>query len=360
MERLISDGGEMTVGRRTASWVWGRFDVSLASGQAQAEDDGRIVDGFIYRPDVRESGLFDLTFVRADARLDMDESKSDLEETLDGASKRTEGGSFYTRTIRGEGLAGTRPGVDYRIGDVVEVSVWGRYMELPVTGITASSSLDEPIGWDVQVGGQMTRDAEALRKRNSALESQIAAEKRARLKDSSEVRTAVDEEQDQRTAQIAEAIDKISRIQERLLGEQNRELRATRTTPMDIAFGTWTSVLTVSPTLDTRYSLSYGVEWEHPVGAYTEVGSSIHRIRTLVDGSLRAMTLWKYIDPTTVPKSTTQRDTAFGDEGVLVLAGQTITIQVWIDKSSIPSGGFIMQDRRLLSAYLTATEFLGD
>lgn len=359
MERLISDGGEMTVGRRTASWVWGRFDVSLASGQAQAEDDGRIVDGFIYRPDDRESGLFDLTFVRADARLDMDEAKSDLEETLDGASARTEGGSFYTRTISGEGLAGTRPGVDYRIGDVVEVSVWGKYMQLPVTGITASSSLDNPIGWDVQVGGQMTRDAEALRKRNSALESQIAAEKRARLKDTSEVRTAVDEEQDQRTEQIASAIDKISRIQEQMLGEQNRELRVTRTTPMTLAFDTWTDVLSVTPTLDTRYELSYGVEWEIPVGTVHTVGVADHKVRVLVDGQVRGVTGSKYIYPSTVPGSTSQRYVATHGLSVTVLAGQSITLQVEVAKY-IHSPGAVIPNRRLLSGYLTATQFLGD
>lgn len=212
MKRLISDGGEMTVGRRTASWVWGRFDVTLADGDTSAAADDRIVDGYVYRPDDRQLGLFDLTFVRADARLDMNAEQSDLEATLDGASRRTEGGAFHTKTISGDGLARTRPGVDYRRGDMVEVLVWGKTMELPVTGITATSSLDNPLGWEVQVGGQLVRDAEALRKRNSDLAAQIAAEKRQRMRETGEIRTAVDAEQDARIDGMNIIVDRLGRL----------------------------------------------------------------------------------------------------------------------------------------------------
>lgn len=182
MYRLVSDGGSLTVGRRTANYTWGAFEVDLLDGQSQQEADNRIADGYIYRPDDRGNGRAELTFVRADAHLDLNASKSDLEATLDGASKRTGGDTFYTREIKGAGLGRTRPGEQYQIGDVVDVLLWGRVLPLPVTGIKALSSDSEVSGWAVQVGGQMVRDAQALRKRNDDIDAQIAREKRERLR----------------------------------------------------------------------------------------------------------------------------------------------------------------------------------
>lgn len=184
MHTLISDGGSMTVGRRTANYVWGAFEVVLPEGQEQADAwDERIKDGYVYRPDDRGHGRAELTFVRADARIDMDADKSDLEQTLDGASERTKGDAYYTRQISGVGLGRTRPGVDYKQGDVVRVRVWSRYLELPVTAIISSRNAEgSSPDAAVQVGGQMLRDAEALRKRNDDIDSQIAAEKRQRLR----------------------------------------------------------------------------------------------------------------------------------------------------------------------------------
>lgn len=189
MYQLISDGGTMTVGRRTASYVWGEFQVTLNDGLEQAEPaDDRLTDAFIYRPDDRGTGRAELTFVRADAQVDMNAEKSDLEQTLDGASRRTEGEAFYTREISGLGLGRTKPGVHYVVGDLVNVLLWGRRMTLPVSAINAVSTDSDPAGWSVQVGGQMLRDAEAQRKRNSQIDVQIAREKRQRLKEAGQIR----------------------------------------------------------------------------------------------------------------------------------------------------------------------------
>ncbi|TVS29792.1 hypothetical protein [Corynebacterium sanguinis] len=193
MARLISDGGTMTVGRRTASYTWGQFQVTLQEGLEQAKNlADRMADGYVYRPDDAGRGRAELTFVRADAKIDMNAEKSDLEATLDGASRRTEGDVFYSREISGLGLARTTPGEDYDVGDVVDVLVWGRVLRLPVTGISVAVSPDDPRGVRVQVGNQMLRDAEALRKRNSALDVQIAAEKRQRLKEAGAIRATAE------------------------------------------------------------------------------------------------------------------------------------------------------------------------
>lgn len=183
MVTLISDGGQMTVGRRLASHVWGQFSVTLPEGEKQKDpDDDRIVDGYVYRPDDAGRGRGELTFMRADAKLDMNAGKSDLEATLDGASRRTEGDVFYSREISGLGLGRAVPGVDYTVGDVVSVLVWGRRLTLPVTAVTAVSDTNRGAPWRVQVGGQVLRDAAALRKRNDDLQAQIAVEKRQRLR----------------------------------------------------------------------------------------------------------------------------------------------------------------------------------
>lgn len=183
MHTLISDGGSMTVGRRTANYTWGAFEVVLPEGLEQQETEERLQDGYIYRPDDRGHGRAELTFVRADAHIDMNAQRSDLEQTLDGASERTKGDAYYTRQISGVGLGKTTPGVDYRQGDMVRVKLWAKYLELPVTAIIRGKSADGSTA-DVaaQVGGQMLRDAELLRKRNDDVDSQIAAEKRERLR----------------------------------------------------------------------------------------------------------------------------------------------------------------------------------
>lgn len=183
MHTLISDGGSMTVGRRTANYTWGAFEVTLPEGLEQAEQlDDRLQDGYIYRPDDRGHGRAELTFVRADARIDMNASKSDLEQTLDGASERTKGDAYYTRQISGVGLGKVRLGVDVRQGDMVRVLLWSRYLELPVTAIIPGKSVDGSTPeMAAQVGGQMLRDAELLSKRNSEIDTAIAVEKRTRL-----------------------------------------------------------------------------------------------------------------------------------------------------------------------------------
>lgn len=178
MARLISDGGKLIMGRRTANYTYGSFEVVLPVGDEQVEMDTRIQDGYVYRPDDRELGRFDLTMVRADVRIDMNASRSDMEATLDTASRRTEGGVYYTREISGAGLGRWKPGVDYDVGDVVDVQLWDRLLELPVTEIRAVSTAEEPVGYAVQVGGQPLSDPEAMRKRVHELHTQIMTERR--------------------------------------------------------------------------------------------------------------------------------------------------------------------------------------
>lgn len=179
--RLIADGGEMIVGRRTAHWVYGQFAVTLPEGQTQQNpDDDRITDAFIYRPPDAGNGRAELTFVRADSTLDMNLTTSDLEDTLDQASRRVDGGTFYSSEIAA-GLSAVLP-EDVAVGDLCDVLVWQKWMTLPLTGITRDASAENPDDVRYQVGGQMVRDPESMRKTNTTLDAQIAREKAQRMR----------------------------------------------------------------------------------------------------------------------------------------------------------------------------------
>lgn len=252
MVRLISDGGSIIVGRRTASWVWGQFEVTLPEGDQQAPQDERIADGFVYRPDDRETGRFDLAWVRADVNLNMNAEKSDLEATLDAASRRTDGDVFYGREISGPGLGRWRPGVDFQEGSLVEVLLWGKAMELPVTSVRPFSTPDEPIGWAVQVGGQPLRDPEAQRKRIHDLWTQIMTERRRALVEEKRLaeQAATDRQQ---TQQIQSAQDTLS-YQQSTLRTHATQMNATGDLVESLLLRTWLGISHV-------YSLGLANGW---------------------------------------------------------------------------------------------------
>ena len=151
---LIADGGEMTVGRRTSTYVYGVFQVDIPEGREQAQQDDRLQEGYIYRPDQRPTGRFDIGFVRADARIDLNTQQSNLESIIDAAQNRVEGAVFFERDIMGRGLGKFRPGVDFDTASLVDVLIWGKTLTLPVTAIDMTSGDAAAVGWRVHVGGQ--------------------------------------------------------------------------------------------------------------------------------------------------------------------------------------------------------------
>lgn len=180
---LIADGGQMTVGRRAATHVYGSMRVTAPEGVEVVEDDDRLQLGFIYRPDdLGPPGRFDLAFVRADVTQDMQAYTSNFEEALDTAQHRSAGEVFFEREISSAGLGRYRPGVDLHTGDVVDVRIWGRLLSLPVTATTMIVSDSEHAGWAVHVGGQFISDAETLRQQNAQVQAAIDADRRRAAK----------------------------------------------------------------------------------------------------------------------------------------------------------------------------------
>ncbi len=187
---LIADGGEMTVGRRTSTYVYGVFQVDIPEGREQAQQDDRLQEGYIYRPDQLPTGRFDIGFVRADARIDLNAQQSNLESIIDAAQNRVEGAVFFERDITGRGLGKFRPGVDFTTASLVDVLVWGKTLALPVTAIDMTSGDAAAVGWRVHVGGQMIADADSLRSHNDAILGQIEQERRRRLATTKTAETA--------------------------------------------------------------------------------------------------------------------------------------------------------------------------
>nr|DAN15592.1 MAG TPA: hypothetical protein [Caudoviricetes sp.] len=187
---LIADGGEMTVGRRTSTYVYGVFQVDIPEGREQAQQDDRLQEGYIYRPDQRPTGRFDIGFVRADARIDLNAQQSNLESIVDAAQNRVEGAVFFERDITGRGLGKFRPGVDFTTASLVDVLIWGKTLALPVTAIDMTSGDAAAVGWRAHVGGQMIADADSLRSHNDAILGQIEQERRRRLATTKTAETA--------------------------------------------------------------------------------------------------------------------------------------------------------------------------
>lgn len=187
---LIAGGGEMTVGRRTSTYVYGVFQVDIPEGKEQAQQDDRLQEGYIYRPDQRPTGRFDIGFVRADARIDLNAQQSNLESIIDAAQNRVEGAVFFERDIMGRGLGRFCPGADFGTASLVDVSIWGKTLTLPVTAIDMTSGDAAAVGWRVHVGGQMIADADSLRSHNDAILGQIEQERRRRLATTKTAETA--------------------------------------------------------------------------------------------------------------------------------------------------------------------------
>ncbi|MDO5535382.1 MAG: hypothetical protein Q4F65_12120, partial [Propionibacteriaceae bacterium] len=145
-------------------------------------EDDRLEPGYVYRPDDRPIGRFDLAFVRADVTQDMELHTSDTEAVIDAAADRVSGEVFFQQEITGAGLGRMVPGVHFDVGDIVDVRIWGRELPLPVTSTAAVVGDDGRASWAVHVGGQLISDAEKLRELNSKTQAAIDADRRKNRK----------------------------------------------------------------------------------------------------------------------------------------------------------------------------------
>lgn len=203
MHPLIADGGEMTVLRDLAAYSYGQWSVdwpeSVPDDQRPELPDDR---DFGYASKLKQDpGMFGRRFVRADVDItaqDFDDAgapipftgESNVEETLDETSRRTEGDVFFEREITRAGLGALVPRIDFDVDSVVPVLIWGKTIPAPVTSIEDVVEQGAVVDYRVHVGGQLLQDDAARERANREVERTIAQERRERVKAVSKERKA--------------------------------------------------------------------------------------------------------------------------------------------------------------------------
>lgn len=203
MHPLIADGGEMTVLRDLAAYSYGQWSVewpeSVPDDQRPELPDDRDF-GYASKPD-HQPGVFARRFVRADVDItaqDFDDAgvpipftgESNVEETLDDTSRRTEGDVFFEREITRSGLGALVPRVDFDVDSIVPVLIWGKTIMSPVTSIEDIVEMGAVVDYRVYVGGQLLLDDVARERANREIERTIAQERRERVESVSKERKA--------------------------------------------------------------------------------------------------------------------------------------------------------------------------
>ncbi|WP_426716408.1 hypothetical protein ACEN19_10090 [Corynebacterium auriscanis] len=188
---LLADGGDITIGRRVSSFIYGVVNVTAAEGVDTPDDDTGLEQGYICRADGDvPRGRFDFNFARHDAQMRMategGDGSSDMEQGIVAASRRSSGDVFFERDIESAGFGRWVPGRDFNVGDTVGVRLWGRTIPLPVTSLSLRNGR-----WVAHVGGQMIHDAEKLKSQNQSIEKTIADERRRQRKETKAIAGSV-------------------------------------------------------------------------------------------------------------------------------------------------------------------------
>lgn len=221
MPPLVADGGELTIMRRTANFVFGEWRVtSEVDGLEVIVPDEKQNHGYLYRPVGAPAGRFDVGFVRMDASIELDRitlnssgtkatvtsGRSDVELQMDAGQLRSEGRVLVQREITARGLGRVVPGVDFTTGDIIPILLWGKVLRLPATAVDWVVQPGGRMGFAVRAGGQLIQDAEQLRSLNSEAQAQIDAERRRAQEEAKRL-----EEQAERDRAQTREIDAIAR-----------------------------------------------------------------------------------------------------------------------------------------------------
>ncbi|HAT1445456.1 TPA: hypothetical protein I8W39_000939 [Corynebacterium striatum] len=184
---FVADSAQVTVLRSLASTAFGKYNLTLPEG-VDLEDvyeptapGNEMAYVSSLGPRKRVGGMF-RRFVRADVDItaqgeDMVPA-SDVERVLDEAAQRTSGDFFLESDISKAGLGPWRPFEDFVVGDVANVEIWGRVVQLRVTRIEPKRTEHSDNAWSVQVGGQLLSDSEARLAENTEIYNAVVSDRR--------------------------------------------------------------------------------------------------------------------------------------------------------------------------------------
>lgn len=166
MPYFVATAPKVTVLRSLASTAFGVRKVDYPDGVGAPELDHESHEpGYVAALQGKRVGGFARRFIRADVSIVADGGDkapfSDVERVLDDAAKRTSGEFFLETEVASSGLGPWVPFVDFQVGDLARVEVFGTPVVLPVTRIAPGVDDAGHESWTVHLGGQLVSDEQA-------------------------------------------------------------------------------------------------------------------------------------------------------------------------------------------------------